>query len=59
MRIGKASICPQMNTMKVLVNKIFELGGSCKWPSLAMWHDTTRLLGGVFCVKMKFVVFEM
>jgi len=57
-RVGKASKCPQMNTMKVLVHESFELVGFCTWPRLAVHHGIARL-GGEFCEKMKFVVFEM
>ena len=51
--------CPQMNTMKFLVHESFEFGEVCTWPRLSAHHDTARLLGGEFCVKMRFVVFEM
>jgi len=37
----------------------FEFGGVCTWPRLAVHHGIARLLGGKFCEKMKFVVFEM
>jgi len=50
---------PQMNTMKVLVHDSFEFGGFCTRPSLAVHHGVTRCLGGEFCEKMKFVIFEM
>ena len=53
------SKCPQMNTMKVLVHKIFEFGGFCTWPSLAVWHGLARWLSGSFAKKMKFLVFDM
>jgi len=56
-RIGKAYKCPQMITMKVLVHESFESGGFCTWPTLAVHHDTARLVGGEFCEKMKFVIF--
>jgi len=58
-RIGKAYKYPQMNTMNVLVHESFEFGGFCTWPKLAVHHGTARRLGGVFCEKMKFVIFEM
>jgi len=58
-RVGKASKCPQMNTMKVLVHEIFEFDGFCTWPRLAVHHYIARWLGGEFCEKMKFVIFEM
>ena len=58
-RVGMASKCPQMNTMKVLVHESFELVGFCSWPRLAVHHGITRRLGGEFCEKMKFMVFEM
>jgi len=51
--------CLQMNTIKFLMHESFEFGGFCTWPSLAMWHGIARLLGGEFCEKIKFVVFEM
>jgi len=41
------------------VNESFEFGGFCTGPRLAVHHDITRWLGGVFCEKMKFVIFEM
>jgi len=59
MRVGKASKCPQMNTMKVLVHESFEFGGFCTWPSWSVHHGIARWFGGEFCEKMKFVVFEM
>jgi len=40
-----------MSTIKVLVHKRFEFGGICTWPSLAMWHDLARWLGGEFWKK--------
>jgi len=49
----------QMNNMKFLVHESFEFGEVCTWPRLSAQHDTARLLGGEFCEKMKFVVFEM
>jgi len=58
-RVGKAYKCPQMNTMKILVHESFEVGGFCTWPSLAVPHGIARWLGGEFCEKMKFVIFEM
>jgi len=58
-RVGKAYKCPQMNTMNVWVHESFEFGGFCTWPSLAVHHGVTRWLGGEFCEKMKFVIFEM
>jgi len=57
--VGKAYKCSQMNTMKVLVHKSFEFGGFCTWPRLVVHHGITRWLGGDFCEKMKFVIFEM
>ena len=59
MRVGKAYKCPQMNTMNVLVHERFEFGGFCTWPRLAVYHGIGRWLGGEFCEKMKFVIFEM
>jgi len=64
-RVGKASKCPQMNTMKVLVHESFEFGGFCTWPSGSVHHGIARCVGlkgqvGVeLCEKLKFVVFEM
>jgi len=58
-KVGMASKCPQMNTMKVLVHKSFQLYGFYTWPSLAVWHDKARWFGGEFSEKMKFVVFKM
>jgi len=58
-RVGKAYKCPQMNTMKVLVHESFKFGVFCTWPSLAVHHHKARWLGGEFCEKLKFVVFEM
>ena len=59
MRVGKAYKFPQMNSMKFLVHESFEFGGVCTWPRLSVHHDMARLLGGEFCEKMKFVVFEL
>jgi len=58
-RVGKAYKFPLMNTMKFLVHKSFEFGGVCTWPTLSVHHGIAGLLGGKFCEKMKFVVFEM
>jgi len=49
----------QMNTMKFLVHESFEFEGFCTWPRLAVHQDIGSGLGGEFCEKMKFVVFEM
>jgi len=57
--VGKASKCPQMNTLKVLVHESFEFGGFCHMARLAVHHGVARWLGGKFCEKLKFVVFEM
>ena len=54
-----ASKCPQMNTMKVLVHKSFELVGICTWARLSVHHGIAKWLGGEFCEKMKFMVFEI
>jgi len=59
MSVGKAYKCPQMSTVKVLVQESFELDGVWTWPSLSVHLDIARLLGGEFCEKMKFVVSEM
>jgi len=58
-RVGKASKCPQMNTIKVLVHESFEFGRFCTWPTLAVHHGIARWLGVEFCEKLKFVTFEM
>jgi len=58
-KVGKASKCPQMNTMKVLVHKSFEFGGFCTWLSWSVHHGIARWLRRGFCDKMKFVIFEM
>jgi len=58
-RVVKAYKCPQMNTMKVLVHESFEFGGFCTWPSGSVHHVIARWLGGEFCEKTKFMVFEM
>ena len=58
-RVGKPSKCPQMNTMKVLVHESLEFGGFCTWPSCSVHYGIARWLGGEFCEKMKFVIFEM
>ena len=59
MSVGKAYKCPQISTMKVLVHESFEFGGFCKGPRLAVHHNIARWLGGEFCEKIKFVIFEM
>jgi len=41
------------------VHESFECGGVCTWSRLSVHHDIARPLGGEFCDKMKFVVFEM
>jgi len=51
--------CPQMNTMKVLVHKSFELVGFYTWRSWSVHRGIAKWHGGEFCEKMKFVVFEM
>jgi len=48
-----------MSTVKVLVHESFELDGVCTWPSWSVPRGIARFLGGEFCEKMKFVVFEM
>jgi len=48
-----------MTTIKFLVHERFEFGVFCTWPSWSVWHGLGRWLGGVFCKKMKFMVFEM
>ena len=59
MRVGKAFKYPQMSTVKVLVHETFDLDGVCTWPSSSVHSGITIWLGGEFCEKMKFVVFEM
>jgi len=44
---------------KSLGARTFGLDGVCTWPSWSVHRGTARLLGGEFCEKMKFVVFEM
>jgi len=51
--------CPQMITMKVFVHESFEFGGFCTGPSGSVHHGIARWLGGEFCEKLKFVIFEM
>jgi len=58
-RVEKAYKCPRMNTMKVFVHETFEFGGFCTWPSWSVHDDIARWLGGEFCEKLKFVIFEM
>jgi len=53
-----ASKSPQISTIKFLVHQCFEFGVFCTWPSWSVWHGFDRL-GGVFCEKMKFMVFEI
>jgi len=48
-RVGKAYKCPQMKTIKFLLNESFEFGGFCTWPWLAVHHGIGRWLGGEFC----------
>jgi len=57
-RVEKAYKCPRMNTMKVFVHETFEFDGFCTWPSCLVHHNLARWLGGEFCEKTKFVVFE-
>jgi len=58
-RVGKAYKCPQITTMKFLVHERYGFGGVCTWPKLSVHHGIARVLGGEFCEKMKFVVFEI
>jgi len=51
--------CPQMNIIKFLVRESFEFGGFCTWPFWSVHHSIARWLGGLFCEKMKFMVFDM
>jgi len=48
-----------MSIIKFLVHQCFEFEVFCTWPSWSVWHDLSIWLGGVFCEKMKFMVFEM
>jgi len=48
-----------MSTIKLLVHKCFEFDVFCKWLSWSVWHGLGRWLGGVFCEKKKFMIFEM
>jgi len=48
-----------MNTMKVLVHESFEFGVFCTLPRLKVHHGIASWLGGEFCEKLKFVIFEM
>jgi len=50
--------CPQMNTIKFLVHES-KFGGFCTWPSWSVYNDIATWLGGLFCEKMKYVVFEI
>jgi len=52
-RVGLASKCPQLNTMKVLVHESFEFGGFCTWPSWSVDHGMARWLGGELCEKIE------
>jgi len=58
-KVGIVYQCPEMNTIKFLEHESLEVGGFCTWPSWSLDHDIGRLLGGLFCETMKFVVFEM
>jgi len=51
-KVGMASKCPQINTIKFLVHEIYELSGFCTWPSWLVWHDLARWLSGEFCKKL-------
>ena len=42
---------PQMSTLKVLVQKMFEFDDICTWPSLLTWHNLARWLGVVLWNK--------
>ena len=44
---------------KSLGAQMFKFDVYCSWPSWSVWHDLGRWLGGMFCEKMKFVVFEI
>jgi len=45
--------------MKFLVHESFEFGEFFTWRSWLVHHGIARWLGGEFCEKLKFVVFEM
>ena len=59
MKVGLASKCPQMCSIKFLVHEYFEFGVFYTWPSFSVWHGLGRWLGRVFSEKMEFMVFEM
>jgi len=42
-----------------LVHEGFKFGGFTTWPSWSVHHGIARWIGGLFCEKMKFVVFDM
>jgi len=48
-----------MNTMKVLVHEKLCVQWVLHMASLAVHHGIARWLGGEFCGKLKFVLFEM
>jgi len=50
---------PKRIPWKSRCTKCFEFGGFCTWPSWSVHHEKARWLGGEFCEKMKFVIFEM
>jgi len=58
-KVGIASKCPNMSTIKLLVHKYFEFGTFCTWPNWSVCHGLGRWLGGVFFEKKKFMVFKM
>ena len=45
--------------LEILGARKFEFGWVCTWPRLSVHHGIARFLGGQFCEKMKFVVFEI
>jgi len=58
-RVGKPYKCPEMSTVKVLVHESYKFGGVFTWPRLSVHHGIPRWLGGEFCEKVKFVIFEI
>jgi len=51
MRVGKAYKCPQMNTMKFLVDESFEFGGFVTWPKWLVHSGIAIWLGLSFVKK--------
>jgi len=51
-------MCPYEDH-EILGARKFQFGGVCTRPRLVVHHGIARFLGGEFCEKMKFVVFEI